>query len=167
VDCLNAAYANEVDEHYRVSEQETYGNFISRLCDLDQDNRLSNTVWNEFTGSIRLLLSNQFVFKAFWDFQNQKISEEQWQEQFKKANAFAHRALGHKDTTSVLSVIFSRLYTLRNQTLHGGATWNSSVNREQMRDAVAFLSKVVPYIIEIMMDNAKQVWGEPSYPVVE
>ena len=124
-------------------------------------------VWNEFTGSIRVLLANKFVFKPFWDFQNKKITEEQWQESFNKANAFAHQALGRKNTEAVLSVIFSRLYMLRNQLLHGGATWNSDVNRDQIRDAVNFLAKFVPAIIEIMMDSANEVWGEACFPVIK
>jgi hypothetical protein len=164
---FNAAYANEIDDHHRFTEQETFLNFIKRLCELDNNNALSELVWSEFAGSIRVLLTNKFVFQPFWDFQNQKKTEAQWQEDFKKANTFANKALGHKNTPAVLSVIFSRLYTLRNQTMHGGATWNSAVNRDQMRDAVSFLSKFVPFIIKIMMDNANSVWGEPCYPVVE
>jgi hypothetical protein len=164
---FNAAYANEIDDHHRFTEQETFLNFIKRLCELDNNNALSELVWSEFAGSIRVLLTNKFVFQPFWDFQNQKKTEAQWQEDFKKANTFANKALGHKNTPAVLSVIFSRLYTLRNQTMHGGATWNSAVNRDQMRDAVSILSKFVPFIIKIMMDNANSVWGEPCYPVVE
>lgn len=164
---FNAAYANELDDIYRRSEQETFRNFIDRLCDLDSNKYLSDLVWNEFTGSIRVLLANKFVYKPFWDFQNQKLTEEEWQKRFKKDNAFAHQALGRKNTEAVLSVIFSRLYTLRNQLVHGGATWNSSTNRDQIRDGVNFLAKFVPSIIEIMMDNGNQVWGEPCYPVID
>ena len=114
-----------------------------------------------------MLLANKFVFQPFWDFHNKKKSEQEWLDDFKTANSFAHKALGQKNTSAVLSVIFSRLYTLRNQTLHGGATWNSAVNREQLRDAVAFLSKFVPSTIEIMMDSSNELWGEPCYPVIE
>jgi hypothetical protein len=86
---------------------------------------------------------------------------------FKTSNAFAHKALDHKNTSAVLSVIFSRLYTLRNQTMRCGATWNGAVNREQMPDTVALMTKFVPSIIKIMMDNSDEFWGEPYYPVVE
>ena len=164
---FNAAYANEIDDHHRFTEQETFRNFIDRLCLLDEDNLLSDLVWKEFTSSIRVLLSNRFVFQPFWDFHNNKKTEQEWQDDFKTANAFAHKALGYKNTSAVLSVIFSRLYTLRNQTMHGGATWNSAVNRDQMRDAVTFMSKFVPSIIKIMMDSANELWGEPCFPVVE
>ena len=60
----------------------------------------------------------------------------------------------------------SRLYTLRNQLVHGGATWDSEVNREQLRDCTAFLSKLVPVVIELMMDNPDTLWGDPVFPVV-
>ncbi|MEZ8034909.1 hypothetical protein [Vibrio crassostreae] len=65
-----------------------------------------------------------------------------------------------------MSVIFSRLYTLRNQLMHGGATYNSSANREQIRDCTALLENVVPTIIEIMMDGADELWGDAVYPLV-
>jgi hypothetical protein len=150
---LKAAYGNEIDDHHRFTEQETFRNFIDRLCLLDDDNLLSDLVWKEFTSSIRVLFSNQYVFQPFWDFHNNKKSEQEWKDDFKAANAFAHKALGHKNTSALLSVIFSRLYTLRNQTMHGGVTWNSAVNRDQMRDAVSFMSYFVPSIIKIMMDR--------------
>lgn len=66
-----------------------------------------------------------------------------------------------------LLIIQGRLYTLRNQILHGGATWNSLVNRYQMRDAVAILSKLIPLIIKTLMDNPKQFIGEAVYQVVD
>ena len=163
----NAAYANEIDDHRRFTEQDTFQFFLNRLCELDRQQRIENLVWSEFTSSIRVLLDNKYVFQPFWDYHNKKISEVQWQQKFHDARSCANRALGHKDTGKVLAIIFSRLYTLRNQLLHGGATWNSRVNREQMRDAVNFLGKLVPVIIEIMMDNAAEFWGEPCYPVVE
>lgn len=49
---------------------------------------------------------------------------------------------------------------------HGGATYNSSVNREQMRDCCHLMRKLVPTIIEIMMDNPNTFWGDAYYPVV-
>ncbi|WP_068546521.1 HEPN domain-containing protein [Thalassotalea crassostreae] len=164
---FNAAYAFEIDDHKRFTEQETFRNFITRLISLDTKNQLDNLIWNEFTSSIRVLLNNQYVFQAFWDFQNQKIDEDTWKQRFQAANTAATKAIGNKNTETTLSVIFSRLYTLRNQTMHGGATWNSYVNRDQMRDAVSFLQKFVPITIEIMMDSPNEIWGEATYPVVK
>jgi hypothetical protein len=67
----------------------------------------------------------------------------------------------------VLSIVLSRLYTLRNQLMHGGATWNSSVNRDQIRDCGNLLGKLVPLVIEIMMDSVNTLWGDACYPVVD
>ena len=49
---------------------------------------------------------------------------------------------------------------------HGGATWNGSVNREQMRDCVNLMGKLVPLVIEVMMDHPGTLWGDAVYPVV-
>lgn len=46
---------------------------------------------------------------------------------------------------------FDRLYVLRNQIFHGGATFNSKANRDQLRDACDILGDLFPAIIS---DNA-------------
>ena len=56
---------------------------------------------------------------------------------------------------------------LNNQLIHGGATYKSSVNRDQVRDSANLLGRLIPLIIEIMLDNPEEAWGEIYYPVVE
>ena len=84
----------------------------------------------------------------------------------KSSRAFAH-AMQAQDSAQVLGKLFERLYVLRNQLVHGGATWNSSANREQVRDGAAILSFLMPIFIDIMMDHPEENWGQPYYPVVE
>ncbi|MNI92174.1 hypothetical protein D3C73_1499380 [compost metagenome] len=64
-------------------------------------------------------------------------------------------------------MLFNRIYTLRNQIMHGGATCDSSVNRPQLRDCSSLLGKLVPLIIELMLDNPDTLWGDACYPVVQ
>jgi len=58
---------------------------------------------------------------TFWDYQNGQTTEEQWQQAFQNSKAAALRAMGSMDTQKVMGIMFDRLYTLRNQLLHGGA----------------------------------------------
>ncbi|MDO6639751.1 HEPN domain-containing protein [Shewanella sp. 5_MG-2023] len=162
---FNAAYAQDT-EVLRHTESEAFAKFMSKLVDLDKGNHLYSLVWSEFSSCIRVLLDNQYVFQPFWDFQNGKLTEEEWVLRFSNAKASANVALSTKRTDQLNTIILQRLYTLRNQLIHGGATWNSSANRDQIRDGVAFLSKLVPIIINIMMDSSDQLWGDANYPVV-
>jgi hypothetical protein len=164
---FNAAYATDIDENYRLSEQETFRAFLRKLCDLDQDRQIEKLVWSEFSGSIRVLLDNQYVFQSFWDYQNGMITQEQWTERFAAGRRRAQTALAQRDTAEVLAVLFNRIYTLRNQIMHGGATWDSSINRSQLRDCGSLLGKFVPLIIELMLNNPDTLWGDACYPVVQ
>ncbi len=58
-------------------------------------------------------------------------------------------------------------YVLRNQLIHGGATWNSGTNRDQLRDGAAILRNVVRVMANLMMDAPESDWGVPMYPVGE
>jgi hypothetical protein len=49
--------------------------------------------------------------------------------------------------------------------MHGGATWNSQTNRQQLKDGVKILGKLVPAIIEVMMRHPEKMWGDACYPV--
>ncbi|MFQ2372783.1 hypothetical protein ACV1C9_13470 [Aeromonas caviae] len=164
---FNAAYATEIDEDYRLSEQATFRAFLEKLCELDEHKQIDNLVWQEFSSSIRILLDTPFVLQSFWDFHSGKISEAQWKERLAQGKKMATLALASGNTPQLLGVVFNRLYTLRNQLIHGGATWNSSINRKQLKDCANLLGKLVPVIIELMMAHPDTLWGDACYPVVE
>ena len=163
---LNAAYADEIQRE-ATPEQAILNRFLKQLVDLDTENLLYDLVWSKFTGPFRVLLDNRFVFQPFWDHQNGKIDEDRWRRSFEGAKTAARRALGdQQQTASVLSIVLARLYTLRNQLMHGGATWRSSVNRDQIRDGTAILADLVPRVIHLLIENPEENWGDPCYPVI-
>jgi hypothetical protein len=65
-----------------------------------------------------------------------------------------------KDTARVLAIVFDRLYVLRNQLVHGGATWNSGVNRQQVKDGAAILGTLLPLLLDLMITHPGQDHGE-------
>lgn len=164
---FNAAYATDIDERVGLSEQKAFSGFLQKLLELDKQDRLSSLVWKVYPGAIRVLLDNRYVFAPFWEYQKGNIAETEWQDKFQKAKVAANKALGRQDTVTVLSIALSRVYTLRNQLIHGGATWGSKVNREQIRDCVSIMGELVPTVVEIMMDHPTTLWGDVNFPVVE
>ena len=168
---FNAAYAQDMGSGTdNASERQTFRNFVVQVCHLDTDKALSELVWQVFPGPIRILLGNQYVFQPFWDAVNNPRSDgsipDHWRESFEQARQRVHRALEQQDTERVLYEVFVRLYTLRNQLMHGGATWNSSVNRAQVRDDRAFMARVLPVMLGVMMNHTSHFQGRPFYPVV-
>lgn len=169
---FNAAYAQDLGEGGGTvaSERQAFRNFMADLCVLDADKALANLVWQVFPGPIRLLLNNQFVFQPFWDAHSNPRSDgsipDHWREAFDEARQRVHRALAQQDTERVLYEVFVRLYTLRNQLMHGGSTWNSTVNRAQLRDGRALLARVLPVMLGVMMNHPARFEGKPFYPVV-
>ena len=163
---FNAIYAKEFSSNQN-GDRISFNEFIAELCRLDKDKQIYNLVWQRFPQSIRVMLDNRYVFQPFWDYKNGKITENAWKEYFDKNNKKALTALANQDTYNILLVVFYRLYTLRNQIVHGGATYNSKVNRSQVKDGCQLLLALIPAIIQTVLDNASNDWGKPFYPVVE
>ena len=163
---FNAAYAQEIPQHQRLSEQDTFRAFLQKLHALDSNNKLDTLVWQEFSGPLRILLDNPYVFESFWSYQRGEIDAKTWQERFAAGKRKAATLLAQNQTPELLALVFQRIYTLRNQLMHGGATWNSAVNRSQVRDCANIMSQLVPIVIDLMLSNPDTLWGEACYPVV-
>ena len=161
---LNAAYAREFGRE--ETERMRAKAFLDTLVGLDAQKRLHQALFQQFTGPIRTLIDNKFTFEPFWTAMRTHDASNRWEEGFANSKKTAFAAVMQGDTTKVLGIVFDRLYVLRNQLVHGGATWNSQVNRAQLTDAVAILGTLVPLIISVMMDHPAQDYGDALYPVV-
>ncbi len=165
---FNAAYAGEIGDGAEEppSTRQEFRQFFTSLLIADTKSAIYDAIWTRFSNSIRVLLNNPYVFAPFWK-AHWTGDSEGWKRAFRKNVDMAHKTLAQQDTQRLLEVIFDRLYVLRNQMMHGGATWNSSVNRDQLRDGVAILGWLIPLFIELMMDAPNLDWKRPFYPVVE
>lgn len=165
---FNAAYADESQfQGITSGERATFADFLEKLVALDSDRRIYKAIWQSFSGPIRMLMQNKFVFSPFWKHHNGIEGFDDWEERFKAAARSFSQSLQTQDTARILSFVFDRLYVLRNQLVHGGSTWNSAVNRNQVRDGAAIMGFLMPVFIDIMMDNPRESWGRPFYPVVK
>ncbi|WP_323037210.1 hypothetical protein [Pararhodobacter sp.] len=164
---FNAAYADEREfQSIPQGERANFLEFFGLLTELDADRRIYKAVWQRFSGPVRLLLENRYVFNPFWQHHNGIDGFEDWEARFRaSARSFA-QAFQAGDTARVLSFVFDRLYVLRNQLVHGGSTWNGGVNRAQVRDGAAILAFLLPVFVDLMMNNPSKDWGRPFYPVV-
>ena len=165
---FNAAYADE--EGFRgvsAPEREAFTDFFQKVVTFDPEQRIYNAIWENFTGPIRVLLRNKFVFSPFWQHHNGIDGFGDWEQRFRFSERSFLRAFQGRNTVRVLSFVFDRLYVLRNQLVHGGSTWSSSVNRQQVRDGTVILAFLVPVFVDVMMNNPHEDWGRPFYPVVD
>ena len=167
---FNAAYAADLDAAAQTNEPATerrrFNDYFSRIIALDESRLIYNAVWDRFSGPIRLLLDNQFVFQPFWNYHNRLPGYEQWEMMFENSLSRIHGALARQDTGMILNTLFDRLYVLRNQLIHGGATWNSSRNRDQVRDGARIMAFLTPIFINLMLEHPEIDWGPPYYSVI-
>jgi hypothetical protein len=174
---FNAAYAGDLERALEdaetagrlgtANERARFEGFFRTLVTLDSEGRIYNALWTRFPQEIRILLDNRYVFAPFWKYHAGLPGGGGWEISFEAAKRAANNALAAGSAPVVLSILFDRLYVLRNQLLHGGATWNSAANRAQVRDGAAILGHLLPLFIDLMMDNPDEDWAMPMYPVIE
>lgn len=161
---MNGLYAMDEVRFGQMQERERFADFVGRLVECDQESRLYNILWNKFSGPVRLLIENKFVYAPFWDFQ--RGESRSWQRGFQQSIVDANKALSDQNVAYLICLVLDRLYVLRNQLVHGGATYKSNVNRAQVRDGGNLLIALLPVIIELMMIHWENDWGAIFYPPV-
>lgn len=161
---FNAVYASEFG--FEQKEREQVRQFIAQLLKLDTEQQLHRALFNQFSGPIRNLIDNRFLFEPFWRAMREHDASNAWETSFSAAKKRVLDAVMNNDTATLLSIVLDRLYVLRNQLIHGGATWGSATNRAQVRDGVAILGVLVPVIVGLIMRVDSEGLGEVAFPVV-
>ena len=161
---FNAAYAREFG--FEESSRQQLREFFAKLLSVDSNHMFRTLLFKDFSDTIRTLVGNKFVFEPFWRALREHNASDRWKTQFDLSVKAAMKAIVSGETGIVLSIIFDRLYVLRNQLVHGGATWNSKVNRAQVKDGAAIMMAFIPDMIDLMLDHPESVAGDIQYPPV-
>lgn len=164
---------------FYIEGAEPIAPFIEKVVALDEQQRIYDCLWHEYSGSVKSLIKNPYVFAEFWQAQRLRLQqktddasqheaniEAAWQQSFDQSSVEALNYLSRKKVAPLFSIVLDRLYVLRNQVLQGGATYQSRVNREQVVDGVNLLACIMPIIIEVMLSGGDQDWGDIAYPVI-
>ena len=161
---FNACYAVDLNGISSKPEKAKLRDFTSSLVQFDRT-RLYNLFWEKYSGPVKVLIENKFVFEKFWEYNRGEAND--YLPAFNKSIASATNCLSKQNIEGLIEIVLERLYTLRNQLIHGGATYNSKLNRSQLKDACNIMQLLVPIIIDIMLENGEHDWGEIAYPVVK
>jgi len=113
-------------------DRSEYVDFLNKLARLDGEPLMRAAT--QIRRFLEDLVGCKYLFFAYWrdlpDWAEGLASDAQ-----KFGRAMESRNVGH-----VLSMVFDRLYTMRLQLVHGGATFGSRVNRQTVRMSEIVLS---------------------------
>ena len=173
---FNAAYGTELPDSIAddgVAEKDRFANFVDKIVERDRQRAIEKALWDSFSGSVRVLLENKFVFGPFWNWVQERERPEgkNWETKFRERKQRVFEALGRHDVSRVLEEVLARLYILRNQIIHGGTTFAEGWGRDQLRDGRRIMETIMPLILQIMQNDIDKnpdsnVWGSLNYPRV-
>ena len=84
---FNAAYADERDfQSVATGERAAFVDYFGKLVARDEERRIYTALWQRFSGPVRTLMENRFVFNPFWQHQNGIDGFEDWEERFRSSS---------------------------------------------------------------------------------
>ncbi len=169
---FNAAYGGELidDRGGRYpAESQKFSEFLAKILARDTKQAIKTILWVTYSDPVRVLLKNQYVFSLFWRSIRDTSVDFSWKHSFDTRNKRAFSALLKGDIHAVLREVFDRLYILRNQLFHGGATFATGWGQSQVRDGSRIMASIVPEILNLMKTDINKnpesdTWGPVAFP---
>ena len=123
----------------RLSETKRFQDYFKLIVESDDNNQIYNLVWERFPQEIRGILNNEFYISSIFGKCRMRKSNN-WKDALEESKKIISKALKKKKYSRLFyRILFSRLYVLRNQLIHGNATWNGQLNRQQVNDGYRLL----------------------------
>ncbi len=137
---------------------------METLVQLDEQQQIYHLLWHTYSGPVKALIKNPFVYRPFWQAQRGQLAD--WRGSFERSSVEALNCLSRRKVPELLAITLDRLSVLRNQVMGGGATYGSSVNRDQVVTGAELLMSLLPVIFDLMLSHPEQEWGALAYPVI-
>ena len=175
-------------------EQTKYKNFLKEIIEVDTLKKIQGAI-RRCQGECLKLVENRYIDETYWKNVKQYIQnpigqekpEDEWDSKEEKGeygsiSKIEYQSLdkflksgkcNEKSLPANLIKIFDRLYVLRNQVVHGSATWSEYVNRDQIEDGAKVLEVLIPVFIKLILSNTEsgqggklgpKNWGDIYYP---
>ena len=162
---FNALYAKDHPYTPTQGEKGSFKAFFETVIGYHDECKraILDQIQGNLSEPIKVLLDNKYAFEPFWKHHNGVSKANNWTDIFEDDKREVNKDLRKQNVVGVLSVVFYRLYVVRNQIVHGNATWNGGRNYDQLRDAANIMASLVPQLITSVMNNREMKLGRPYY----
>ena len=162
---LNALFARWDDDLQQcLPERQSMQRLIDQCLILDQDRILLKCL-QDLHWHIEQLLSNKYLDTRFWRELDQDKNEHQADDFSKRYEFFLRKGQG-----VLLSQTLLKVYLMRNQLMHGAATYNSDMNRHTLLLCSHIVDQLLRRFLFLLTDGYKpsiDLGGLPYPPVKE
>ena len=141
-------------QHRNQASKEKIRKFLVTTVNANRE-AIYNLVIARESKTVLTLAANAYVFKPFWNHYYKSMESQDWAYSLIESVKQTIRNLesGKFGTFGTLKILFDCLIELRNQLVHGGSTWQSYVNRDQVRDGAMIMSQLLPVFLNLVMDS--------------
>lgn len=152
----------------QTSERDEYVSYLRKIEKHDEQKIICHCILNEILGDVEDLVGCRFAYNPFWREGHRSQYEEGWRESFRSEFACFQGEMKksvNMATVTVLSILFDRIYCVRNQVMHGSTTREKSTGEDQIKYSAIILDRLIPVFVHLMLRNRHVgAWSRPYYP---
>ncbi|MBA63980.1 MAG: hypothetical protein CMJ76_16620 [Planctomycetaceae bacterium] len=160
---FNALYAQwNIDEGFTEPEKLSWQVFADRILNLDSEQYICFVIQRQ-DRRINEMFASKYLNRKSWskyEIPNHKkrdhsvIDYQQWRQT--------------KNWSRIFDGLLDRIYLIRCQMIHGGATYNSNKNRRSVSDCNIILHELINAVFLVLIDHGTQEdWGIMCYPPLD
>ncbi len=157
---LNSLYGIwDDDAGQPTPDREALESFLDMVAEIDREELLP-AILEEHRDLVMSVFDDEYLTTMFW-----KNPTERQAKLARKTRFSANTWYLEKRYRLILDQVVGRIYFLRCQLIHGGATLGSKLNRDAVSRCATMLGHLLPAVVVIMIDHGvDEDWGPLCYP---
>ena len=160
---FNSCYGYDVK-----NERDQFIEYLKEIIRHDKQKQVCKCILYEIRGDVEDLVRCRFAFDQFWREGHHRLHDEKWRSSLKsEIDTLRDKLSRGMDMAAidVLEILFSRIYSVRNQVMHGSTTRERSTGDDQIRYSSIILDRLIPVFVDLMLCNRHEgEWSRPYYP---
>ena len=142
-----------------LGERDSLAGFLDRIIDLDANGAVTH-VLEEHRKLVMSIFDDAYLTRYFWEDPTDDRARKT-----RKTKFDARTWYQQHNYKLILDRLMERIYLLRCQLVHGGATSGGRLNRTVVRRCSTMLGHLLPAILLVIIDHGHdEDWGPLCYP---
>lgn len=151
-----------------TGERDEYKSYLREITKHDEQKNICHCILSEIHGDVEDLVGCRFAYEPFWRDGHLSQKEAGWRKSFRRELAALRGEMKKgfdMNAVEVLSILFDRIYCVRNQVVHGSTTRERSTGGDQITYSAIILDRLIPIFVHLMLHNHQGgAWSRPYYP---
>jgi len=158
---LHACYLRKEEDTAPTRASLKWKKFLENMKGTREIKKIQSIIFSDGATFFKTVTLNKYLHPATYKYDTWEAARIMSERQ-----SLLQEYIKDRQADKILDEILYTINSIRNVLSHGSRTYDSQFNEEGIREAKKLTFKIVPFMIQVMIENPDKDWGGLAIPVL-